>query len=322
MRWWMNAATQWTLARVPGGRFAHGLLQEHSGELSCIECSSRFDNAEFFLRAARRWCGELGDLHVVELGTGWVPAVPLALLACGARVETYDVARLVKPRFFRRTRDEVRRRAGLYAVAADLPVQTVLRRLNTIADARDLETGCPLLGGRCVAPCDTRHLPYSDDEVDLVVSNLVLQCIEPQVLRDVLAESLRVLRPGGFAIHRIRMSDEYAPCDRRRNHLAYLKYSRRAWDRWFNHDLKYVNRLRASQFLELFRETGFDCRQADGVVDEASIPFLRSLKLAPEFRDLELHDLATVNLDVALQKPVMADVSDAPDWASPALQWR
>lgn len=319
MRWWMKVSAEWTLAHLPGGGWLHGRLRERRGELAHLERTSRFDNAVYFVRTARKWCGELGDIRVVELGTGWVPAVPLAFLACGARVESYDVERLVTPELLERTRIEIRRRAAEYALSAELPRAAVENRLTQIEEAPDFAIACRKLGGSYRAPFDTTRLPYKDGEADLVFSNLVLQCIPMQVLPAVIRESARVLRPGGFAIHRVRMTDEAAAHDPRRNHLEYLKYSSRTWQRWFCHRLKHTNRLRASQFVEMFCDAGLDCRVIDRLVDYDSIPFLEQLPLAAEFRGLDLEDLATINMDVVLQKPLTGRVPGLPPQVPSAL---
>jgi hypothetical protein len=160
-----------------------------------------------------------------------------------------------------------------------------------------------LLGGSYRAPFNTLQLPYADGEADLVISNLVLQCIPRDLLKPVLAESLRVLRPGGLAIHRVRMTDEYAANDRRRNHLEYLQYPDHTWNRWCCHRLKHQNRLRASQFVAIFEELECSCRLVDRCVDHDSIPVLQRLSLAEQFRRLDLEDLATINLDLVVQRP-------------------
>jgi len=310
MKWWIGATAQWSLAHVPAGGFVLSRLRERFGELAHLERSSRFDNALWFLRTARRWCGELGDLRVVELGTGWVPAVPYAFLLSGSRVDTYDVERLVRPRLSRRTLAEIHRRAAEFASAAGITEQVLLRRLSIAEQTPDFSTACRALAGSYRAPFNTLQLPYADGEADLVISNLVLQCIPRNVLKPVLAESMRVLRPGGLAIHRIRMSDEYAAKDPNRNHLEYLQYADRHWNRWFCHRLKHQNRLRASQFISVFAEVGGTCRSVDRFVDRDSIAVVERLRLADQFHGLKPEDLATINLDLVVQRP-LAKLSQA-----------
>ena len=304
MRWWILAGVQATLGRIPGGMQAYALLQQRYGELARLESSSRFDTAEQFVDFARQWCGELGDLRCVEIGTGWVPALPLAMLSAGVRVDSFDVSRLCRPLLFRRTHAELTRRADRIAAAAGISESSVAARLEKISSAPHLAAACHRLGGSYRAPFNTSRLPYADGEADLVVSNLVLQCIPRNVLPAVLSETYRVLRPGGFAIHRMRLSDEYAVHDARRNHLEYLTYQRPQWNRWFNNPLKHQNRLRASQFESLFAGCGFLSRWENRVVDESSLPVLGNLPLSDEFRDLDVRDLATINFDVVLQKPM------------------
>ena len=91
--------------------------------------------------------------------------------------------------------------------------------------------------------------------------------------------------------------------DPRRNHLEYLTIPHRRWNRWFNHPLKHQNRLRASQFHALFSDCGFDCRREDRIVDEESLSLVECPTLDEEFRKLSQRDLATIGMEVILQKP-------------------
>jgi SAM-dependent methyltransferase len=168
----------------------------------------------------------------------------------------------------------------------------------------DFGLACHRLGGRYCAPYDTTALPYGNGEVDLVLSNLVLQCIPRCVLPDVIAETVRVLAPGGYAVHRIWMGDEYAGRDPNRNRLHYLTYSEQTWTRWFCHRLKHLNRLRAPQFLELFDEVGLEIWRCQRTVDEQSIPHLKKIPLDEQFQRISWEDLATTSLEIVLRKPL------------------
>lgn len=53
----------------------------------------------------------------------------------------------------------------------------------------------------------TRKLPFADQEVDLVISSAVLEHLRP--VEGFVAESSRVLKPGGYAIH--TFSTKFAP---------------------------------------------------------------------------------------------------------------
>ncbi len=304
MKWWVKWGVSYTLSHVPAGQVLHQWILRHFGELAHVAGSTRFENMKTLLQMAHRWCGRPEGLRVVELGTGWVPAVPLGFGLAGARVHTFDVVSLTAPDLFEETRDIIaREHLRSIADSFGVPAQNVSQRLRKIEGLRSFEKAMERLGGSYHAPYDTRALPFADGEVDLVVSNLVLQCIPKEILPAVLEESRRILKPGGVALHRIRMSDEYAGPGTGRNHLEYLKYPEKTWNRWFNHSLKHLNRLRARQFLDLFEDTGFLCRECHRHIDHDSISFLERLELAPPFRGMSGEELATVGIDVVLEKP-------------------
>ena len=303
MKWWMKWGITSTLAYLPGGRILHKKMLRRFGELASISASTRFANTEILLDMARRWCNGVDKQRVVELGTGWVPAVPTGFALAGAQVETFDIVPLVTDEIFCETRQLYAGRTKALSVASGTPENTIHQRLQQIEKATDFAESCHILGGRYQAPFDTTALPFDDGEIDLIVSNLVLQCIPKDILPLILAESWRVLKPHGIALHRIWMSDEYAPDESSgRNQLEYLKYPDHIWERWFNNSLKHVNRLRAPQFLELFSEQGFVCRECQRQIDYDSIPHLQQLNIAAPFKHLSLEELATVGINVVLEK--------------------
>ncbi len=307
IRWWMKWGISYTFSKLPYGRPLYEKMLRKFGELSQVSSSTRFNNTEVLLKMSRRWCDGVEGKHVVELGTGWVSAVPLGFGLAGARVDTFDVSRLAADDLFIQTVEEYRKRSEQLSQVSGIPVEKIHQRLQKIEQASSFSEACQLLGGAYHAPFDTTTLPFKDGEIDMVISNLVLQCIPKEVIPLLLEESWRILKPGGIALHRIRMSDEYSPPGSGRNHLEYLKYSEQQWNRWFNHSLKHINRLRAPQFLELFHKHGFTCLECGRTVDHQSIPFLRQLQLAPPFQKMSLEDIATVNIDVALKKTTIPE---------------
>ncbi len=302
IRWWMKWGISYSFSHLPYGRPLYEKMLRRFGELSQVPSSTRFENTEVLLEMGRRWSGGVEGQHVVELGTGWITAVPLGFGLAGARVDTFDISRLAADDLFYQTRDVYRKHGEQLARASGTAPEKIQQRLERIGSARSFAEACQLLDGAYHAPFDTTALPFKDGEVDMVVSNLVLQCVPKDVIPPLLKESWRILKPGGIALHRIRMSDEYSPPGSGRNHLEYLKYSEQFWNRWFNHSLKHINRLRAPQFLELFQEHGFSCLECARKIDEQSIPFLQQLTLAPPFREMSWEDIATVSINVVLKK--------------------
>src|SRR5262249_35518772 len=149
------------------------------------------------------------------------------------------------------------RRLPALGRAGDVSEAFLQSRLATAEAEGDFAAAAHRLGGNYFAPWDTRRLPFEDNRADVVLSNLVLPHIPPAALSEVIRETARVLRPGGLALHRLNLHDEYATADPRRGALDFLSYSRRTWDLFFNHSIKYNNRLRYTHYMKLFGEAGF-----------------------------------------------------------------
>ncbi len=303
MRWWAHWGIQYLLAHVPGGESVHRLMQEQAGQLRNLEQGSQFENALQILEMASDKAGPLAGLRVAELGTGWVPAIPVALALVGCEVHTFDVAALTKQEYLRRTLNAWEPRLDEIAAAARQPVCEVAERWEPLARSTTLYELCQQTGGVCLAPVDTTALPDETGAFDLVVSNLVLQCIPDQLVVPVLRESARILKPSGWSIHRIRMTDEYAFSDPRQHHLHFLMYQKATWDRWFNYRLKNQNRWRASHFLGAFRDVGFLLREVRRHQETSGAAYFQKVPLATEFQSCDEDDLNTIGMDVVLQKP-------------------
>jgi hypothetical protein len=92
----------------------------------------------------------------------------------------------------------------------------------------------------------------------------------------------------GITTHSIDYSDHYARSDGNLSRFNFLKYDDAQW-RPFNSGWQYVNRLRHSDYVRLFREAGF------AILEESSVPGEPSAEIvdnvAPRFRQYEPTDL-------------------------------
>jgi len=303
MRGWCKVAVLKALSLLPFGERVHFLLQRTAGELRDVSRSPQFRQACFFLGRVRAHAGCVPQQRVVELGTGWVPVVPLAHALCGARVDAFDVHRLVRSRVFREVVQTLPRWAERFAEAAGVPLELVHSRLEEIRTASDLAEALERLSGSYYAPWDTRRLPYDDAQVDVVVSNLVLQCVPEDQLLPLLEETNRVLKPGGLALHRVNLTCEYFSDDPRRHPLHLLQFDDATWNRWFNHRLKHLNRLRRAEFLRLFERAGFSVVEERVRRDEHAAERLKQTELAERFRRFDWTELSTTGFEIVLRKP-------------------
>jgi hypothetical protein len=132
------------------------------------------------------------------------------------------------------------------------------------------------------------HVTDADQAVDCSCSNEVLEHVPADQLPGLL-KALRAVTTG-ITTHSIDYSDHYARTDPNISRLNFLRYSDEEWQR-FNSGKHFVNRLRHSDYLQLFRNAGFE------IVEESAVAFRGPLPddIAPTFLNYALDDLAKVS---------------------------
>ena len=119
---------------------------------------------------------------------------------------------------------------------------------------------------------DGVHLPFADASFDIIWSNDVFEHVRaPEAL---VCECARVLRTNGLFLARIDLRDHYFLNDELR-WLECLKYSDRLWHLMTSNRTAYVNRLRSSDWMLIFKRIGFrivsfEARRSD-VLTEAFV---------------------------------------------------
>jgi hypothetical protein len=259
---WRLKALAFRALDLPGGAHAHYFLQRHVTK----NWPRRASTLDSLMGIARRVMEDFArhaggaPETVLEVGAGRDLAVPLALRRLGVgRVIASDVTHLAKLDLIQHAAERL------------LAGGVEFRRWD------DLER----FGIFYRAP---HHVTAADEQVDCSCSNEVLEHVPPDQLVKLLA-GLRAVTTG-ITTHSIDYSDHYARSDARVSRLNFLRYSDDEW-RPFNSGMQYVNRLRHSDYLRLFREAGFT------ILDESSTTGQppADLPLAQRFRNYAPDDL-------------------------------
>jgi SAM-dependent methyltransferase len=241
---------------------------------------------------------------IVEIGSGWYPALPVCFsLAGGASCHTVDIRRHFDEnltfRMLRRLDAHIHTLVS-HSTRAFVALSDSYRRMLT---SRGLGQLLTIANIHYYAPANANALDWlPDSSVDMVYSNSVLEHVTPVDLPKLLRESWRVLKANGVMVHAVACNDHYAHFDSRISFINYLQYSESDWALW-NCALNYQNRLRACDFITAAEQSGFEvvyqvraCRPG---VKEA----LATLPLAPEFLRYGAEDLAATSIDfVALKR--------------------
>lgn len=210
-----------------------------------------------------------------EFGSGRDLVVPLAISAQGAkRFITVDIERLARL-------DLVKANAAIVAKAS-----RVAR--SAPSSWEDLERNWGIVYR---APADARQTDLESDTVDCAVSVETLEHIPKGDIAKILKEVHRILRPDGIALMQIDYGDHFKGFDPSISSFNFLTYSDEEWQP-FQSRFQYVNRLRHSEYVGLFKAAGFQiiAEHPDRRPVEPSI----SANLAPRFRQFSEEDLFTL----------------------------
>lgn len=307
MHWRVKGIVQRALNAVPGGVRINNLLQRSFGELSDLE-------RHVETKVVRDWLvlvenlRELGvtpeSQHFVEVGTGWVPVLPICFSIGGAAsCTTIDQRRQINEPLTFRMLHALERHLPLIAQASGRALRDVTSNYDAL---RGTSTLAALLRQARIhyhSPADASATGLPDGSIDVVFSNSVLEHVRRESLAQIFRESRRVLRSGGVSIHAVNCADHYAYFDRKITFINYLAYSERQWRLW-NNEFQYVNRLRPRDFVEVAVKAGFDVRLRKVRIRRELKPVLERMSLAAEFRHYDPDELCSTSVLLGAIRPL------------------
>jgi 2-polyprenyl-3-methyl-5-hydroxy-6-metoxy-1,4-benzoquinol methylase len=100
----------------------------------------------------------------------------------------------------------------------------------------------------------TGNVAQYEDQLDLVISNAVLEHIKKSSCAKTIGNLNRVLKMDGYSFHQIDLRDHLS---RIALPFNFFKYSDDAWDAATSNTIFYTNRLRSQNWIELFEKNGF-----------------------------------------------------------------
>jgi SAM-dependent methyltransferase len=241
--------------------------------------------------------------RLMEIGTGWHPVLPLCFILAGARsIATFDIVRLLSKTETFRLLDSLEMHVTKIAELAGENTATIQARLMELRQSRNLDDLLSNSHIEYYAPADGRSTGLEPDSVDLVYSNSVLEHVPREVIRGLMVESFRVLKPGGLVLHNVGCNDHYAFFDKSISFVNFLQYGEREWRLW-NNPIQYQNRLRAPEFVELALQAGFEVINKKTHVRPGTMEALAHMHIAPQFDRFSRDDLAATTVDFIGRKP-------------------
>lgn len=303
----MKAGLQALLACVPCGEALNHRLQIWNGFYDNFRWHIQGHVAHLcnLLRTTSRHGFSPAGAKVLEVGTGWIPTVPVAMHVLGAQIHTYDHVRHVRIANLCQVIDLCRDWFPNLAKAAECEIAQMEARLVEFRRGRrdSLEEWLRAFDIYYHAPGDAARSGISSESLDLYFSIAVFEHVPIDAIKAMLREAYRTLRPGGLTYHLIGLFDHYTTMDPTITRVNFLKYSDLTWRIIGQNKIQFHNRLRASEFIRLFEEARFEIVEQQSEVDERSLKALGSMRLSPKFRQFEPSDLATYTTTICARKP-------------------
>lgn len=258
MRWKTKSKVQNLVSKLPGSLSyaAYFRIHRHFGALRSINPTGRLRAAVRAWQLIRRVGHDPAGKTFFEVGTGWVPTVPLAYWLMGAkRTTTIDLNRYMRTElvvealaYISRHQDDIRE---IFGPLLDIARFDALIEFFAAPDF-SVDGVLELAGITYIAPADAANTGLLDGSFDYHTSFNVLEHIPTNTLEKILSEGNRLINSGGLFVHHIDYTDHFAHSDKRISTINFLQFSDAAWRRYAGNRFMYMNRLRHDDYQQLF----------------------------------------------------------------------
>jgi SAM-dependent methyltransferase len=135
----------------------------------------------------------------------------------------------------------------------------------------------------------------ADESIDYIFSHAVLEHVRKKDFAETIAESYRILKPGGICTHAVDYKDHLGGA------INNMRFSQKFWEAdWVAGSGFYTNRIRVSEMKQLFEKQGFSVIILEqGKWDK--LPFSRE-SVHTQFSDIPNSDLQTYSTSFLLTK--------------------
>jgi SAM-dependent methyltransferase len=298
MNWKLKVLVQFVLAHSPKGEQLNYILQTMNQSHSSTKIAGRIPVLAETLGLLSKHM-RLDGAVVLEIGTGWEPINPLLLYLAGAKaIYTYDHLPHVRFSLAKVTLGEMERNLQSISSATSIPESRLTERLTALKPASDLATLFKLANINYVAPGDATKSGLPNHSVDLVYSHAVLEHVPETIIHAIAMESKRVLRSGGLAFHFIGPFDHYANVDKNISTVNFLQYPEWKWKLFVKNRISYHNRLRAKEFVQIFRSHGAEVLVVRDTIEPLALEALNKLRIDARFAGMTKEELAVSRSEV------------------------
>jgi hypothetical protein len=231
--------------------------------------------------------------RLVEIGTGWHPVLPAILYGMGAKeIVLTDTGANIRREYVVSTLKYLFDHAVEIADSTRVPADVLTKRWLDLAPEReDWLKDWRTAGITYLAPLDWRNTGLSSGRFDMIYSHSCLGYIPATLLNGLFAESVRLLRSGGWMAHNITLYDDYSGKDNTISPINFLRYSPVKWEILGNSRIHYQNRLRPYEYRDLAQKCGLRVPVLERLQLKRRENFPDRKQLHSNFRDLPDEEL-------------------------------
>jgi len=304
--WKVKAAVMKICDWLPfGGKIYKG-IQKTIGRLDADPMSRiplQIEIVKWLEKSGRR----VNGMRVLEVGTGHLPIVPIGLFICGAlEVITVDLNRRLDWQLTAKALQWIASNEEcIYSLYGGIVSKQELdERLGLIKSQKyQPENFCKLANITYLAPADATKLNLPNESIDLHLSVTVFEHIPRDILSGIMSEAKRLLTKDGVALHAIDLSDHFEHTDKSIPKINFLRFSDKQWKIIAGNQFAYCNRLRASDYLSIFRGQNWTIENVITEIDSGSVEVISSgWEFDKLFAEYKVDDLCTITLWVLLIK--------------------
>ncbi|HZV33213.1 MAG TPA: methyltransferase domain-containing protein [Verrucomicrobiae bacterium] len=290
------------LSRIPGGHSIYYAAQRNLTN-STTQTAERLQGKIEQTLMYWNWLssntppGWLAEATHLDLGSGWLPSVPMSFHALGVKKQyLVDITQHMKPEAVVETAEIFR------TVAPKMPVK--FARLPVVPPkGLSLQKTLEPLGMIYAAPYDELANEIQNT-VGFATATHMLHHMNRTTMPLLLKTVHRLLKPGGYFLAQQHLRQLFDGLESKTSPFFSLRYSDETWEKWINSPMMSYNRLKERDYREILESAGFEVAAA--IVEPGrpeDFALLDQAEIHPIFKRYSREELAARHIFLVGRKP-------------------
>ncbi|MCC2645832.1 MAG: methyltransferase family protein [Rickettsiaceae bacterium] len=287
MNWKFKSLAFNVFQTMPFGDYAYDTVQKYITKRFRRQYFPIGETAKYFISNTKNllsnYKGDVSKAVYYEFGAGRDLYSNFINYCCGIQNQiVVDINPLVRKELVNGLIEELKSALSLPSELIRKPERLITGDL--IAQLKDL------YGIEYMAPMDAANIKIPNKSINMIATTDTLEHIPANDLRNILARCRELCSDDAIISMQVDYSDHYSHSDTNINPYNFLQYGDKEW-RLYNPSMHYQNRLRHSDYIKLFEQTGFKIVEERSFAPNEAFVLLDSVNLDNKFKGYEKDDL-------------------------------